>query len=149
VVYVSLTGYREDDFNPYLFRSENFGHHWTSIANNLPLEPINIVEEDPRNPNILYVGTDLGIYISLNKGKSWSSLRANLPTTPVHDLVVHPREHDLIIGTHGRGIFSLDVEVIQQLDEIILAEEAYLFEIESAKLASRWSGCLSGVIALS
>jgi hypothetical protein len=69
VVYVSLTGYREDDFNPYLFRSENFGQHWTSITN-------------------------------------------NLPTTPVHDLVVYPREHDLIIGTHGRGIFVLDLEVI-------------------------------------
>lgn len=140
VVYVSLTGYREDDFSAYLFRSENFGERWTSISMSLPHEPINVVAEDPGNRNILYVGTDLGIYISLNQGESWSSLRANLPTTPVHDLVVHPREHDLIIGTHGRGIFVLDVGVIQQLDEVTLAEEAYLFEIESAKLASRRSG---------
>ena len=113
-IYVSLTGFREDDFATYLFVSEDFGGTWQSIAGNLPPESINVVREDPHNENILYVGTDLGVYASLDRGQSWHSLSNTLPTTPVHDLVVHPRDNDLVIGTHGRSVFVLDAEPIQQ-----------------------------------
>ncbi|MCP4710956.1 MAG: hypothetical protein GY869_20220, partial [Planctomycetes bacterium] len=110
--YVSLTGYRDDDFTAYLYASSDFGKTWNSITANLPAESINVIREDHRDKNILYVGTDLGIYISLDKGKTWHSLCNNLPTTPVHDIAVHPRENDMIIGTHGRSVFILDIENI-------------------------------------
>ncbi|MEZ5320058.1 MAG: hypothetical protein R2752_21840 [Vicinamibacterales bacterium] len=112
-VYLSLTGFREDDFATYLYRSGDYGRTWTSIAANLPAEPVNVVQEDPRWPGVLYVGTDLGVYVTLDDGRSWQSLSAGLPTTPVYDLVVHPRDLDLVIGTHGRSIFVLDVASIR------------------------------------
>jgi len=117
VVYASLTGYRDDDFSAYLYRSDNFGETWTSLKGNLPAEPINVIAEDPRHSDILYVGTDLGVYVSLNQGKAWISLCSDLPTTAVHDLLVHAREHELVIGTHGRGVFVMDVrDMLTQLD---------------------------------
>jgi len=112
--YVSMTGYREDDTRAYLFRSTDFGGTWTSLSAGLPAESINVVREDPRNPDVLYVGTDGGVYASLDRGATWVSLSATLPTTPVHDLVVHPRDDEIVIGTHGRGVFVLDARPIQQ-----------------------------------
>ena len=114
-VYVSLTGYREDDFTSYLFRSIDFGSTWQSISSGLPAESINVIREDPTNNQILYVGTDLGVYVSLDQGATWLSLCANLPTTPVHDLVVHPRDNELVIGTHGRSVFVADITPVQEV----------------------------------
>lgn len=111
-VYVTLTGYREDDFEKYVYMSTDFGKTWKSIAGNLPSEGINVIREDPRNKNILYVGTELGVYVTLDRGQTWHSLCNNLPTTPVHDLVIHPRENEMVIGTHGRSCFVLDVKPI-------------------------------------
>ena len=116
-VYVSLTGYREDDFEKYLYMSRNFGRTWESIVGNLPSESTNVIAEDPRDNDILYVGTDLGVYTTLDRGKTWISLCNNLPTTPVHDLIVHPRENELVIGTHGRSVFILDVRNIQSFNQ--------------------------------
>jgi len=112
-VYVSFTGYREDDFEKYLYSSTDFGKTWTSIAGNLPAESINVIREDPQDKNILYVGTELSVYVSLDRGQMWFSLSNHLPTTPVHDLVIHPRENEMVIGTHGRSCFVLDVKPIQ------------------------------------
>jgi len=112
-VYVSLTGYREDDFSNYLYMSEDFGKTWKSISGTMPSEGINVIREDPRNKNILYVGTELGVYVTLDRGTTWHSLCNNLPTTPVHDLMIHPREYELVIGTHGRGCFVLDVSSLR------------------------------------
>jgi len=112
-VYASFTGYREDDFEKYLYMSKDFGQSWQSIVGDMPSESINVITEDPRDANVLYVGTDLGVYTSLNRGNNWISFCNHLPTTPVHDLVVHPRELELVIGTHGRSIFILDVEDIE------------------------------------
>ena len=111
-VYVSFTGYREDDFEIYLYMSGDYGENWSPITANLPSESINVVREDPRDKNVLYVGTDLGVYVTLDRGATWYSLCNSLPTTPVHDMAVHPRDHDLVIGTHGRSVFLLDVESI-------------------------------------
>lgn len=111
--YVSLTGFREDDFRAYLFASDDFGVTWRPISAGLPDESVNVVGEDPTNPDILYVGTDLGVYVSLDRGASWHSLSATLPTTPVHDLTVHPRDPEMVIGTHGRSVFVLDVTPIR------------------------------------
>jgi len=126
-VYAAFTGYREDDSRAYLYRSTDFGGTWTSIVNNLPAESINVVREDPKNADILYVGTDAGVYASLDRGATWVSLCATLPTTPVHDLVVRPRDDEIVIGTHGRGVFVLDVRPIQQWRAPAGAEGPRLF----------------------
>jgi len=112
-VYVSLTGFREDDFSTYLFVSNDYGRTWRSIAANLPAESVNVVAEDPTQPGVLYIGTDLGVYASIDAGRSWNSLCHRLPTAAVHDLVVHPRDNELVIGTHGLSVFVLDVRPIQ------------------------------------
>ncbi len=113
-VYVSFTGYRQDDFEKYLYMSEDFGKTWEPIAGNLPSEPINVITEDHRDKDILYVGTDLGVYTTLDRGERWISLCNGLPTTAVHDLTVHPRENELVIGTHGRSVYILDVNDIKK-----------------------------------
>ncbi len=91
---------------------QRFVHSRPGITANLPSESINVVREDPRDKNGLYVGTDLGVYVTLDRGASWDSLCNNLPTTPVHDMVVHSRDYELVIGTHGRSVFVLDVKSI-------------------------------------
>lgn len=133
-VFVSLTGYREDDFEKYLYMSKDYGESWTSISSNLPSESINVIREDPANKNILYVGTDLGVYVSLDDGNKWYSLCNELPTCAVHDLVVHPRENELVIGTHGRSAFILDVGCLQNFNENIAKKTAHLFDVKPARL---------------
>ena len=113
-VYVAQSGYVEDDFAAYLFRSDDLGASWSSIAGNLPAESVNAIVEDPTDERILYVGTDLGVYASIDRGESWHSLCATLPTTPVRDLLVHPRDAVLVIGTHGRSAWALTVAAIRQ-----------------------------------
>jgi photosystem II stability/assembly factor-like uncharacterized protein len=113
-VYVSFTGFREDNFEKYLYMSTNYGKTWKSIASNLPSESINVIREDPTNQDILYVGTDLGVYVSLDRGNKWHSLCNNLPTTPVHDLSVQALKKELICGTHGRSVFVLNIDPIQE-----------------------------------
>ncbi len=113
VVYAAQNGKRDEDFRPYLWRSEDYGATWTSIADGIPTGPVNVVQEDPKNPDVLYVGTDVGVYVSSDRGATWSSLSHGLPSTFVHDLKVHPREDLLVIATHGRGMWVMDVRPVQ------------------------------------
>jgi hypothetical protein len=108
-VYATHTGFREDDFRAYAFRSDDFGETWEAITGKLPCESVNVIGEDPRDPDVLYLGTDLGVYVSGNGGSTWYALSADLPTTPVHDLEVQPEAYELVIGTHGRSVFVLDL----------------------------------------
>ncbi len=134
-VFVSFTGYRDDDFEKYLYMSTNYGKTWKSISSNLPSESINVIREDPEVEDILYVGTDLGVYVSIDRGKQWYSLCNNLPTTPIHDMLVHPRDKELVIGTHGRSVYVMDVTPIQKMvKEKILEKEAHLFELKPVHL---------------
>ena len=114
-VYLAQNGKRNDDFAAYLFKSTDYGKTWRDITGNIPCGPINVVREDPANRNILYVGTDLGVYVSINGGKSWHVLANDLPTTFVHDLVIHPRDDIMVIATHGRGMWAMDVRPIRGL----------------------------------
>ena len=113
VLWLTLNNYRNDDIQSYVYRSKDFGKKWISITNNLPNEAVNVIKEDPKNENIVYLGTDKGLYISLNSGKEWSTLGADLPTVPVHDLVIHPRENELVVATHGRSIWVTDISALQ------------------------------------
>lgn len=130
-VYVSLNGYRWDDFNSYLFRSTDYGNNWQKIGTNLPEEPINVVKEDPANKNILYVGTDHGLYLSLDMGKSFMPFFEGMPQVPVHDLAIQPRDKKIVVGTHGRSIYIGDVKYIEQLTDTLLAKKVYLFALNN------------------
>ncbi|MEQ9406038.1 MAG: glycosyl hydrolase [Cyclobacteriaceae bacterium] len=137
-VYASLNGYRWDNFDALIYVSENYGKTWTKIGSNLPKEPVNVIKEDPVNENILYVGTDHGLYVSLDRGQSFHAFYEGLPNAPVHDLVVHPRENDLVIGTHGRGIYIGDVSLVQQLNAEVIAKNLHVFPTETVNFSSRW-----------
>lgn len=128
--YVSYTGYRQDDFRPFLYKTADYGETWISIAGNLPNEPINVIREDHKNPNLLFVGTEFGVYVTIDGGKNWTSMKANMPTQPVHDLQIHPRENDLIVATHGRGVFITDISRLQELTPQVLAEDIHIFAVE-------------------
>lgn len=129
-VYMTQNGKRDDDFAAYIWKSEDYGQTWKSIAANIPCGPVNVIREDPKNEDILYVGTDFGVYVSLNGGVSWESLPGNLPTTYVHDLVIHPRDDMAVIGTHGRGVWALDVRFVQELAEMDSEADCRILDIE-------------------
>ena len=142
-VYMSQNGKRDDDFTPYLWKSTDNGETWQSIVNNLPTGPINVIKEYPKNKNILYVGNDFGVYVSLNGGKLWYSLPGNFPTTYVHDLIIHPRDNIMVAATHGRGLYALDVEYLQKLQEDDFDKDALFISATKGILPqnpkSRWS----------
>lgn len=113
----------------------DFGKTWKNISSNLPPKAyVHVVREDPKNPNLLYAGTELGLYATWNRGKTWIPLRMkNLPPVAVHDILVHPRENDLILGTHGRSIWIFDdATPIQKLNAEVLNQDLYLFDIRPA-----------------
>jgi len=129
--YVSVDGHRSDDLKPYLFVTRDFGKSWTSITGNLPATGnIQVVREDPKNKDLLYVGTEFGLYVSLDGGKAWQKFMNNLPTVRVDDILVHPRDNDLIVGTHGRSVWIADdITPLQQLTADARQQDAVLFDI--------------------
>ena len=130
-VYVSFDGHRTNDFTPYVFVSDDGGDSFRSIAAGLPTgapDFVHVVREDPRNENLLFVGTDVGVYASLDRGGSWRRFMESLPAVPVHDLRIHPRDRELIAGTHGRSIWIVDIAPLQDLTGNVLADGAGAFE---------------------
>jgi photosystem II stability/assembly factor-like uncharacterized protein len=129
--YVTFTGYRNDDFRPFVYKTTDYGATWTSIASNLPSGPLNVIREHERNPNLLVVGSEFAVYVSIDAGASWTRMKNNMPTQPVHDLVIHPREDDLVVATHGRGIYIADISALAQMTPRTLAADAHFFQPES------------------
>jgi photosystem II stability/assembly factor-like uncharacterized protein len=117
-VYATHTGHTQDDFAPYIFVSNNAGTTWENIAGNLPHEPINVVREDLRDSNIIYVGTDNGLYVSVDRGKNYIQWCAALPRVAIHDIAIQDRENEIILGTHGRSIFIASLKNVQMLDSM-------------------------------
>ncbi|WP_245964467.1 VPS10 domain-containing protein [Rufibacter immobilis] len=138
-VYATLNGYRWDDFTPYLYVSQDYGKTWKRLGTDLPKEPLNVVKEDPKNPNILYVGSDNGLYVSLDKGKTFQALGGDgLPAVAVHDLAIHPRENDLVVGTHGRSIYIGNVAHLQQLTPEVQKKGVHAFPFNAPQYSERW-----------
>ena len=163
---VALNGYRWDHFESYVYRSDDLGRTWARLGADLPAEPVNVAKEDPKNPDLLYVGTDGGLYISLDGGASFHSFQGqraatpdgpeasgftiyglgtpdasdatDLPNAPVHDLVVQVREADLVVGTHGRSIWVADVSLVQQLTEAVLTSRLHVFAPDSVMHRDDW-----------
>jgi len=133
--YVSFDGHRDDDFGVYVYATENFGESWHSVRGNLPKgAPVNVIREDLKNERLLFVGTETGVFFTLDRGSHWDRLNNNMPTVPVDDLLIHPRDADLVAGTHGRGIYILDIWPLQQLNKEVTGSEAFLFKPEPAIL---------------
>jgi photosystem II stability/assembly factor-like uncharacterized protein len=114
-VYVTLNAYRNDNFSPYLFVSEDYGNSWKSIVSNLPMEPLNVVKEDPKYEDIIYVGTDAGLYASFNRGASFISMNSTLPRVPVHDIAIQKTANEIVIGTHGRSIYIASLKDVHDV----------------------------------
>ena len=113
-VYVTQRGREDDDFAAYIYKSTDYGKTFTSIVNNIPAGPVNVIREDPRNPSVLYVGTDFGVYVSTTGGARWEVLGGNLPSVQVSDLQFQPRDNVIVISTYGRGIWVFDATKCQQ-----------------------------------
>jgi len=128
VAYLAVDAHRTGSFAPLAWRTADGGRTWHSVAGDLPGDgPVKLVREDPRNPSVLYAGTEFGLFVSLDRGGRWLKI-GGLPTVAVDDLVVHPREMDLVVGTHGRSLYVLDdLRPIQELTPEVLAKEAHLF----------------------
>jgi hypothetical protein len=107
--YVAIDNHRNDDWKPYLFKTTDYGKTWASAVGNLPAKGhINALREDYDNPNLLFVGTEFGLYVTLNGGREWKKFMTGMPSVRVDDLLIHPRDRDLIVGTHGRSIYIAD-----------------------------------------
>jgi hypothetical protein len=137
-VYVTLNGYRWDNFDAHVYASNDYGQTWQRLGNNLPEEPVNVIVEDPSSEDILYVGTDHGVYISLDRGQSFMAMGGGLPNVPVHDLKIQARDKDLVVGTHGRSIYIADIAQIQQLTPEMMGKPIYVFAIEPETHRTFW-----------
>ncbi|MFA6483918.1 MAG: hypothetical protein WCW62_15155, partial [Bacteroidales bacterium] len=129
--YIAKTGFRDDVFKPFVYKTTDYGQTWEDISSGLPEAPVSAICEDPSNPGVLYLGCDQGVFVSFTGGASWISFRLNMPPVPVTDLTVHPRDKDLVIGTYGRGIWITDVSPLRELADSVLKQPFYLFNIES------------------
>jgi photosystem II stability/assembly factor-like uncharacterized protein len=136
--YLAITRYRNDDRKPYVFKTTDFGETWTNITSDLPHSgSVHVIRESSRNKDLLFVGTEFGLFTSLDGGGRWHALKGGLPTVAVHDLVIHPRDRDLVIGTHGRSIYVMDIGPLEELTAAVLDKQAHVFEVHPA-IAFKW-----------
>jgi photosystem II stability/assembly factor-like uncharacterized protein len=135
--YVSLTGYRNDDFTPYLYKTTDGGKTWTSIVGNLPHESINVIQEDLEVPSLLFVGTDHGTYLSMNGGARWELL-GSIPNVASYDMVIHPRDGELVVATHGRSIYVADVKPLRTIAKKEATDKLVLFQNKLEYRVPNW-----------
>ncbi len=136
-VYATLNGYRFDDFKTYVYMSENNGNTWISIANNIPNSPVNVIKEDTSDENVLYLGTDNGVYVTFDKGNNWEAFSNGLTSVAVHDLVIQKEAKDLLIGTHGRSIYKTNITALQHYNKV-KSKPVSIFNIPSLKYSPAW-----------
>jgi photosystem II stability/assembly factor-like uncharacterized protein len=134
--YVSIDGHRNGDMQPYVYVTRDYGQTWTDISSNLPeYGNVNTVRQDPRNPRLLYAGTEFGFFVSLDDGGSWQRFMPNLPVVRIDDVLVHPRDNDLVLATHGRSIWIMDdITALQGMTAEVLASSVHLFDPREAVL---------------
>jgi photosystem II stability/assembly factor-like uncharacterized protein len=137
-VYATFDGHRQNDFETYVYVSNDYGQSWRSIAGNLKGEVIKTITEDPKNADVLYLGAETGLFVSLDRGKSWTRIKANLPTVRIDEITVHPRDNAMVLATHGRAIWILDhLEPIQEYAAVQSAAAAKLFSMPSHAMFRR------------
>ncbi|HEV8411402.1 MAG TPA: hypothetical protein VGQ30_12895, partial [Gemmatimonadaceae bacterium] len=139
--WVAADHHQDDDYSPYAYVTTDYGKTWKSVIGDLPAKAawVHVVREDPRNKNLLYIGTEMGIYASWDRGAHWTSLRGDLPIVPVRDIQIHPRDNDLLLATHGRGLYILDdVTALQKFNDV-KADEAALFDLRPSIRWNFWN----------
>ena len=135
--FITKSGWHRDDYRPFVLRTDDFGATWTDLSSGLPEGTVYVVVEDRRNLDLLFVGTELGVYATLDGGRRWSAMGTGLPSNAmVQDMVIHPRENDLIAATFGRGVFITNIAPLQEIREDFAAKDVHLFEIRPAV---RWT----------
>ncbi|SFW57017.1 Uncharacterized protein SAMN05660313_02543 [Cellulophaga fucicola] len=142
-VYVTLNGYRWDNYTPYVYMSNDYGKSWKNIGETIPASPVNVILEDPENENLLFVGTDNGLYVSFNMGESWELFTNGMPAVAVHDLVIQPTAKDLLVGTHGRSVYKTNISKLQEMTSSTLAKKLHLFKADDIRHSSRWGNAPS------
>jgi photosystem II stability/assembly factor-like uncharacterized protein len=135
-VYAAFDNHKRSDFAPYLLKSTDMGRSWTSLKGNLPANgPVLALAEDHVNPNLLFAGTEFGVFFTVDGGKKWIQLKGGLPTISIHDLTIQKRENDLVVGTFGRSIYILDnYAPLRSVKPETLTQEAALFPVKDAMM---------------
>ncbi len=132
-VYATFDGHRLNDFSTYVYLSRDYGQNWQSIAGDLPKgEVARTITEDLKNPDLLYLGTERGLYVSFDRGRQWMRVKANLPTVPIYEITLHPRDNAMILATHGRSIWILDDLTVFQQFATARQTEAFFFQTRPA-----------------
>ncbi len=142
-VYVTLNGYRWDDFTAYVYMSDDYGKTWKNISGNIPASPVNVIREDSENSNLLYVGTDNGVYASFDQGSEWFPFDGGLPNVAVHDLVIQPTAKHLIIGTHGRSMYRANIASLQLITDELVKKDTHVFAISDIRKRRGWGSTWS------
>jgi photosystem II stability/assembly factor-like uncharacterized protein len=144
--YVSFDGHRSDDYNVYLFATTDYGENWKAIRNGIPetAGTVHVVREHPRNANLLFAGTEFGLWLSWDRGANWTALKNNLPTVPVDDIEIQAEQNDLVLATHGRSIWIFDdLTPIEKFDSAVANSDLTFFSPRPATLwdlrERRWS----------
>lgn len=136
-VYATISGCQWDHFKPYVYVSDDYGTTWKQIFTDLPCEAVNVVREDPVNPKLLFAGTDNGLYCSVNGGGTSMRMTNGIPAVAVHDLVIQSREHELVVGTHGRSVYVVDIGALEQLRDSMM-KEFYVYEPGTISIVSQY-----------
>ncbi len=132
VAYVAFDNHRSDDYSVYIYMTSNYGETWTRITTGIPEEAgtVHVVREDPANRNLLFAGTEFGLFVSFDRGTNWERMKNGLPTVPVDDLQIHPRDHDLILATHGRSLWIMDdITPLEEMSDNVLSADLHLFDM--------------------
>lgn len=136
---LTLTGYRDDHFAPYIFTTRDAGNTWVSHSENAPFEAVNILIQDPEVPELFFLGTDHGTYVSMDSLNTWSFLSADIPNVANYDMKIHPDAHELIIGTHGRSVYACDLQPIRKITKNMKKESLMVFQQTfKQRKNSRW-----------
>ncbi len=131
--WLAIDRHRQDDRAPYIFRTDDYGLHWKPLVGNLPREgSVYVLRASARNRDLLFAGTEHGLFVSLDGGETWQPLGKGLPPVPVHDLVLHPRDRELVVATHGRGLYVLDAAPLEEMTPVVRSAAAHLFEVKPA-----------------
>ncbi|MGA7837286.1 MAG: glycosyl hydrolase [Ignavibacteriaceae bacterium] len=142
VVFATFSNLKRDDFTPYVLKSTDRGKSWKSISNNLPKNgSVHTIQQDYKNPDLLFVGTEFGVYFSVDGGEKWVQMKSGIPTISVKDIAIQKRESDLVLATFGRGFYILDnYEPLREINKELLNKDSYLFPVKDALLYVQKSG---------
>lgn len=142
--YAVKSGYQRDDFRPFVFRTDDYGHSWAAIQHGLPQGRVHVIVEDRKNPDLLFLGAEQGVFVTIDGGGNWVQMQNNMPRHGlVHDLLIHPRDNDLVVATHARGIWMTDISPLQEVTPELLEKDVYLFKVEPG-IPWRWRSAMSG-----